>query len=183
MRGRKERPLHGDGRMSSPLGATVRAWRQHRGMSVTALAVAAGFGEQGRGYVSKLEHGDIKRPEKKKLESIAAALGIDVGHLQQHQLPPAADLTADTVVPDGDMVPSPRPSQGQRPIAASGTFGSSGVVVDAGGAELDDQSLGEQIERLLDEAALPYGEWHLARRLILAHARAVCETLRLSILE
>jgi tetratricopeptide (TPR) repeat protein/transcriptional regulator with XRE-family HTH domain len=59
-----------------PLGATVRAWRKHRGLTVTALAVQAALGSNGRGYISQIEHGRIRHPHDGHLGRIAEALGV-----------------------------------------------------------------------------------------------------------
>jgi transcriptional regulator with XRE-family HTH domain len=74
------------------LGATIRAWRKHRGLSVTELAARAGFGEQGRAYISKLEHGDITRPTPENLNRVAQALDVNPADLVRHQTPPRDGL-------------------------------------------------------------------------------------------
>jgi transcriptional regulator with XRE-family HTH domain len=80
-RGRKERELPGGDRPASWLGATLRDWRRRRSLTVTELAVRAGFGPSGRGYVSKIEHGKIERPHEDHLRRIAAALEVDAEEL------------------------------------------------------------------------------------------------------
>jgi transcriptional regulator with XRE-family HTH domain len=87
MRGRRERELEPHLQEAQTLGATIRAWRRYRGMSVTELAVAAGFGATGRGYISKVEHHQIKRLGEETLAGIARALGLSPGALLQGMLP------------------------------------------------------------------------------------------------
>lgn len=87
-RGRKEEELGTDGREVSELGSTIRAWRKCRGLSVTELAVAAGFGETGRSYISQIEHGHIIGIAGKRLQAIALALEISLEVLSEFRLPP-----------------------------------------------------------------------------------------------
>jgi len=55
----------------------VRVWREHRGMSVTALAKASGLSQA---YVSQIENGArAARPDKRA--AIAEALNLDVDDL------------------------------------------------------------------------------------------------------
>jgi transcriptional regulator with XRE-family HTH domain len=91
MRGRREETLGDAGQGVSVLGATIRAWRRHRGMSVTDLAVAAGFDASGRGYISKLEHGHIRRAADVRIERVARALGVSSIDLLIGVLPPLTD--------------------------------------------------------------------------------------------
>lgn len=87
MRGRKEKELVTHLPSESGLGNTIRSWRRFRGLSVTELALRAGFGKNGRGYISKIEHQQIKRLGEEQLVAIARALGLTVADLQQHRLP------------------------------------------------------------------------------------------------
>ena len=87
MRGRKERELDSHASSEAGVGATIRAWRRARGMTVTELAVRADFGPNGRGYISKIEHQQIKRLGEEQLAAIAHALGIAPLDLQQNHLP------------------------------------------------------------------------------------------------
>src|SRR6266481_5186643 len=87
MRGRKEEELAEDGQIPSQLGETIRAWRRHNGLSVTDLAVKAGFGKDGRSYISKIEHGYINRLSDRRLDSIAEALNLSSSDLRSYQLP------------------------------------------------------------------------------------------------
>lgn len=87
VRGRKERELEPQGSSGTGLGATIRAWRRHRGMTVTELAQQAGFGSNGRGYISKIEHERIKRLGEEQLGAIARALGMTRQDLQEQRLP------------------------------------------------------------------------------------------------
>jgi DNA-binding XRE family transcriptional regulator len=55
----------------------IRVWREHRGMTLTALAAAAGIG---KGYLSQLEKGERQGPTA-TLKQIAAALRVDLDDL------------------------------------------------------------------------------------------------------
>lgn len=87
MRGRRERELDPHSSSENGVGVTIRAWRRFRGMTVTELAVQADFGTTGRGYISKIEHQQIKRLGEGQLVAIAHALGITPLDLQQNHLP------------------------------------------------------------------------------------------------
>ena len=168
MRGRKEKPLAPDGRAASPLGATIRAWRKHRGLSATALAVAAGFREQGRGYISKLEHGDITKPEPERVDRIAVALGVARSELENHQMPPGWDERP-VAAANSAQQPSHAPL-----LAASGIL-SAPVNLhrdEQAGSELP---FGEQVEAVI--ARLPFAERELAERLILQDAQRIAALL------
>ncbi len=64
---------------SSPFGPRLRALRQSRGLTLPALAIAAGIT---KGYLSKIEH-SAQPPTFSTLQALAAALGADVGELLQ----------------------------------------------------------------------------------------------------
>ncbi len=105
MRGRKERELELPVSSENSLGATIRAWRHFRGLTVTELAVRAGFGKNGRGYISKIEHHVIKRLSGESLTAIAGALDLSPGNLQQSKMPerqerqmPGKDTLDDAIV-------------------------------------------------------------------------------------
>jgi transcriptional regulator with XRE-family HTH domain len=87
VRGRKERELDPHSPSENGVGVTIRAWRRFRGMTVTELALQAGFGTNGRGYISKIEHQQIKRLGEEQLAAIAHALGITPLDLQRNHLP------------------------------------------------------------------------------------------------
>jgi transcriptional regulator with XRE-family HTH domain len=87
MRGRKEEALDEDGQIPSRLGETIRAWRRYYGLSVTDLAVKAGFEKNGRSYISKIEHGYINRLSDIRLDRIAEALNLSSSELRSYQLP------------------------------------------------------------------------------------------------
>lgn len=70
-----------------PLGEVVKAWREFRGLSVTAFAARAGIP---KAYVSELEHLKIDRPGTKRMGELAAGLGIDYWDLAQRRQPPPA---------------------------------------------------------------------------------------------
>lgn len=98
MRGRREEDLVVHSPAKNGLGAAIRAWRRFRGMSVTDLAIRAGFGRNGRGYISRIEHSQIRHLGEERLERIAAALQLQRADLLLHRLPethahaPAQDL-------------------------------------------------------------------------------------------
>ncbi len=87
MRGRRERELEPSVPSEGGLGVTIRAWRRFHGMTVTDLAVRAGFGKNGRGYISKIEHHQIKRLGEEQIIAIAQALGLTQIDLQQSRMP------------------------------------------------------------------------------------------------
>ncbi len=91
MRGRREREFEPPVSSEDRLGATIRAWRHFRGLTVTDLAVRAGFGKNGRGYISKIEHNLIKRLGEASLASIAQALDLSQADLQQGRIPEARE--------------------------------------------------------------------------------------------
>lgn len=97
LRGRREDELSVDvsGCPASQLGATIREWRKYHHLSVTDLAIAAGFGETGRSYISQIEHGHIQQVGGKRLHRIAEALGISDDTLETFIRPPdSADSVA-----------------------------------------------------------------------------------------
>src|SRR5215469_2212361 len=87
MRGRKEVQLGQDGHAVTRLGATIRAWRRARGLSITRLAEEAGFGVESRGYISRIEHGVIREVGEERLQRLAQALGIAQADLRNGYLP------------------------------------------------------------------------------------------------
>lgn len=87
MSGRKEEELGRNGQAISEFGAVLRAWRRQRGLSVTDLALQAGFGHTGRSYISKIEHGLIRHVAEERLERIAAVLGVTVDDLLAKRWP------------------------------------------------------------------------------------------------
>lgn len=87
MRGRRERELESLSPSDGSLGATIRSWRRYREMTVTELAIRAGFGKNGRGYISKIEHQHIKHLGEDALTAIAHALDLVQEDLQQGRLP------------------------------------------------------------------------------------------------
>lgn len=84
MAGRREEALQEN---PSKLGVAVRTWRRHRGLTVSALAVHSGFGKNGRGYISKIEHGIIRDINPRHLTQIASALGVSADELLHARLP------------------------------------------------------------------------------------------------
>jgi transcriptional regulator with XRE-family HTH domain len=98
MRGRREEELSSRSPADNGLGTAIRAWRRFRGMTVTDLAVQAGFGKNGRGYISRIEHSQIRHLGEERLDRIAAALQLQRADLLLHRLPetygetPAHDL-------------------------------------------------------------------------------------------
>lgn len=98
MSGRKEEALGATGRAVTPLGRTLRAWRRYHQFSVTDLAERAGFGPTGRAYISKIEHGHIKKLGAARLRCIADALGMSSADLLAYRLPPRAESLLDKVL-------------------------------------------------------------------------------------
>jgi len=60
------------------LGARVRGFRQARGLTGSALARQAGIDA---GQLSRIEHGQAKRPGHRTLANLAEALGVTVAEL------------------------------------------------------------------------------------------------------
>lgn len=87
MRGRREEELISRSLAETGLGSTIRAWRRYRGLSVTDLAVQAGFGTNGRGYISRVEHGQIRHLGEERLERIATVLQLPGADLLLHRMP------------------------------------------------------------------------------------------------
>lgn len=87
VRGRREKELGLQQPLEVRLGSTIRAWRHYHGLTVTELAVRAGFGKNGRGYISKIEHNQIKRLSEESLVAIAQALDLAQTDLQQGRMP------------------------------------------------------------------------------------------------
>ena len=93
MRGRREEELVSHSPSENELGTAIRAWRRFRGMTVTELAVQAGFGNTGRGYISRIEHGHIRHLGGDRLQRIAAVLQLQSIDLLLHRLPEAHEET------------------------------------------------------------------------------------------
>lgn len=70
--------------LERPFGEVVKAWREHRGMSVTDLAERSGLSQ---GHISEIERGKIDLPRKPARERLAQALQIDVQVLYTRRLP------------------------------------------------------------------------------------------------
>ena len=87
MRGRREKTLTPRPAADNALGTVIRAWRHVRGLSVTDLAVAAGFGKNGRGYISRIEHGQIRHLGEERLLRLADALHLQRADLLLHRMP------------------------------------------------------------------------------------------------
>ncbi|MBA3822808.1 MAG: helix-turn-helix domain-containing protein [Ktedonobacterales bacterium] len=75
-RGRKEIELDAVPPTTHLVGEAVRKWRRQRGLTVTELAIRAGFGRSGRSYISKIEHGAIRQIGEPHLLAILTALQI-----------------------------------------------------------------------------------------------------------
>jgi transcriptional regulator with XRE-family HTH domain len=87
MKGRKEEELASHSLLENGLGKAIRAWRRFHGFTVTELAVRAGFGKNGRGYISRIEHGLIRHLGEERLNRIAAALHLQRADLLLHCMP------------------------------------------------------------------------------------------------
>ncbi len=89
MRGRREAELASHSPAENGLGTAIRAWRRFRGLTVTDLAVQAGFGQNGRGYISRIEHSQIRHLGEERLERIAAVLQLQSADLLLRRMPEA----------------------------------------------------------------------------------------------
>ena len=98
MRGRKEIELEPILEQENQFGATIRAWRRYRGLSVTDLAMAAGFGKNGRGYISKIERNQIKHLGEEQLNRIAKALNVTSATLTLYHVPDEKDKHAAKII-------------------------------------------------------------------------------------
>jgi transcriptional regulator with XRE-family HTH domain len=89
-RGRRPKPLASSKHRVTPLGTALRAWRDYRGLSQTALAIHAGLGvaRDGRAHISSIELGKIQQPEDETLEKIGAVLGVTPNDLRSGRMPP-----------------------------------------------------------------------------------------------
>jgi transcriptional regulator with XRE-family HTH domain len=87
MRGRREEELASRSAAENGLGTAIRAWRRFHGLSVTELAVRAGFGKNGRGYISRIEHSLIRHVSEERLNRIATALQLQSADLLLHRMP------------------------------------------------------------------------------------------------
>lgn len=86
--------LNPDNFFHTTIGQTVRSWRLHRHLTVTALTQQAGRPIT-KGYISQLEHDKIRQPNDAHLIRIANALGITVQDLVTRTKPnEPRDLTA-----------------------------------------------------------------------------------------
>jgi transcriptional regulator with XRE-family HTH domain len=70
--------------MKPSVGATVRAWRIHRKLTVTQLAEQIGVK---KGYISELEHERIQHPRPDRLTQIALALELNPLDIINGRLP------------------------------------------------------------------------------------------------
>lgn len=87
MRGRKEVELASHLSAENGLGTTIRAWRRFHGLTVTELAVRSGFGKNGRGYISRIEHSQIRHLGEERLNRIASVLKVQSADLLLHHMP------------------------------------------------------------------------------------------------
>ena len=71
------------------LGARVRGFRQARGLTGSALARQAGIDA---GQLSRIEHGQAKRPGHRTLANLADALGVSVAELTGRPEPELVSL-------------------------------------------------------------------------------------------
>lgn len=72
------------------IGEVVRAWREWRGLTLTALADLAGP-PVSKSYLSSLENGRIQSPGRIHLIRIAAGLDLPVSVLMTRRLPSTRD--------------------------------------------------------------------------------------------
>ena len=146
--------------LSIPVGAVVRAWREHRGWNLTELAEAAGPPIT-KGYLSQLERGVIKQPRsRQKVNQIASALGISEWDLHARRMP------------GRNTEPSNPPCL--EATSASGTLGSPIPSTRDGSGKWGRPTLGLQLEALIAEFNLPYADRKRCERMILETARAIC---------
>lgn len=80
------------------LGATLRAWREHRGLSLTDVTTRAGMGPEKRSWLSRVERNGIRSVSREKLQALASVLQIPYSALRAGNLP-AADATPAPIAP------------------------------------------------------------------------------------
>lgn len=135
------------------IGAVVQAWREALGLTLTQLAERAGRPIT-KGYLSQVERGKIQRPGEGHMQKLAAALGLSVSDLETRRMP-NSPLTA-----------TPLPVSG-RPLSVA-----------AASLSLDNESVGEQIDRELLAAELTPAEEALVRDHLLKTAREMIALVR-----
>jgi transcriptional regulator with XRE-family HTH domain len=89
-------------------GQVLRAWREYRGLTVSALAERVGFQ---KGYISSIEHGRITRPRREQVKRLADGLEISEWDLIRLQLPASQQVESapyldDQVTIEGGTVES-----------------------------------------------------------------------------
>lgn len=130
-----------------PLGDVVKAWREHRGWSVTEFAARTGIP---KAYISELEHRKIATPGKKRMAQLAAGLEIDYWSLVQRRLPP----------------PESQHGQSEQPPRRAGGFSfSSPLAV----APVTHEDASPHEEQLLDQLVAQVDEVRRTLDTLLAH--------------
>ncbi len=81
---RSKRPRDQVGRPAASVGASMRRFREERGMSLSQLAAKAGVS---KGYLSSLENEpSSRRPSAETLYALANALGVTIADLMGRKL-------------------------------------------------------------------------------------------------
>lgn len=128
-------PEGDDSFLEITIGHVIRAWRQHRDLTITELAARAGPPIT-KGYVSQLERNKIRLPGDVKLAQLSRALDVSIRDLVNRRLPGESAIETTTV---GE--PS---SRSRGPVYPA---------LPAANAE-GDETIGRRIERLIAAARL-----------------------------
>lgn len=83
-------------------GETIRAWRQHRRLSLADAADRAGLGKSGRSWLSRVETNHIRKVNDARLQALAQALKVPVGALKAGNLPPEFDPLTGAIATPAD---------------------------------------------------------------------------------
>ena len=102
-------PAEGTAASAKALGERVSAFRRECGLTLSALAAAAG---RSKSYISAIEAGEVPRPSGETLYAIAEALGVTMSDLLGRRLlsqPPAEippsllEFAAEHHLPEADV--------------------------------------------------------------------------------
>jgi transcriptional regulator with XRE-family HTH domain len=151
-----------DVNLSIPIGEVVKAWRERRGLTVTQLAERTGRPIT-KGYISELERGKIRQPGDDHLVLLSRALQIPVLYLVTRRLP---DRESGTSTATGIPILRRRRA---RALASS-------PIEDA---SVEQETVGQQIEMILEEEGLSQEERSRIVELVVPHIRQLARMMKL----
>lgn len=152
-------PEHDDAFLETTIGKVVRAWRQHRGLSITELAARAGSPIT-KGYVSQLERDKIRTPGNEKLGQLARALEISVRDIVNRVMPPPL-YGSPVSLGNSSALIGPRVTIETSPALKTAT--------------LDDFE--RELGQIVVNANLRTRQARLARQMLLEMARVICRVM------